>query len=83
MIHTLWPADETLLTLSSLISKLIAVKMALLLLTALFAIDARLRIIPNLTPIRLKSLAWHIIPVTIFLLLFATSGLLYRFGYFY
>ncbi len=80
--YSIWPTGEGLLELASPISKLIAVKLSLLLLTVLFAIDARLRIIPNLTSANLYSLAWHIIPVTIFSVLFAAAGVLFRFGYF-
>lgn len=52
----------------------IGVKLLLLLLTAMFAIDARARIIPRLRAETLPSLAWHIIPVTIFSVLFVVVG---------
>ncbi|NNG17708.1 MAG: copper resistance protein CopD [Gemmatimonadales bacterium] len=52
----------------------IGVKLLLLLLTAAFAVDARMRIIPHLRAETLPSLAWHIIPVTIFSVLFVVVG---------
>lgn len=60
------------------ISILIFIKLCLLLLTVVFAIDARLRIIPNLTEKNFKSLAYHIIPVTIISVLFVIVGVLFR-----
>ena len=62
------------------ISGLIFVKLNLLLLTALFAIDARLRIIPKLTEQNLMSLAYHIIPVTVISVLFVIVGVSFRTG---
>lgn len=62
------------------ISRLIFIKLSLLLLTALFAIDARLRIIPNLTEHNLMSLAYHIIPVTVISVLFVIVGVSFRTG---
>jgi len=61
-------------------SKLILFKLTLLLLTALFAIDARLRVIPNLTEKNLISLACHIIPVTVISVLFVIVGVSFRTG---
>lgn len=58
----------------------IGVKLVLLFLTALLAVDARLRVIPKLNPGNLNSLAWHIIPVTIIGVLFVVVGALFRIG---
>ena len=58
----------------------IAVKLMLLLLTATFAIDARVRIIPRLRSETLPALAWHIIPVTILSVLFVVVGVGMRTG---
>lgn len=55
-------------------------KLALLLLTVLFALDARLRIIPNLNENNLKSLAYHIIPVTIISVIFVFMGVSFKAG---
>jgi putative copper export protein len=63
-------------------SWLLVTKVSLLLATAALAADARLRIIPRLTPERLPSLAWHIIPVTVISVLFVIAGVGYRFGWF-
>lgn len=52
----------------------LALKLLLLLSTALLAADARLRIIPRLTSDNLNALAWHIIPVTIISVLFVIAG---------
>jgi putative copper export protein len=55
-------------------------KLSLLLLTIIFAADARLRIIPKLNENNLSSLAWHIIPVTIIAVLFVVVGVSFRTG---
>ena len=59
---------------------LISAKLLLLALTFAFAIDARLRLIPNLDETRLSALAWHIIPVTVFSVLFVIAGVGFRTG---
>jgi putative copper export protein len=58
----------------------IGIKLILLLVTALLAVDARFRIIPKLNPKNLNSLAWHIIPVTIVGVLFVVVGVFFRIG---
>jgi putative copper export protein len=58
----------------------VGLKLFLLLATALLAVDARLRIIPRLTPQNLNSLAWHIIPVTLIGVLFVVVGVFFRVG---
>lgn len=58
-------------------------KLALLLLTLLLALDARLRLIPRLTPERLPALAWHIIPVTLISVLFVVTGVAFQAGWLY
>jgi putative copper export protein len=64
------------------IARLILLKLSLLGLTALFAVDARLRIIPRLGPHNLHSLAWHIVPVTVISVLFVVVGVSFRTGWF-
>lgn len=71
---------EAWLDLGSAPSRTIAFKLSLLGLTALLAVDARLRLIPKLTPERLPSLAAHVIPVTILSVLFALAGVSFRVG---
>lgn len=61
----------------------IGYKLILLLLTIIFAADARLRIIPRLNENNLTSLAWHIIPVTIISVLFIVVGISFRTGGFF
>ncbi len=62
------------------IANLILVKLGLLALTAAFAVDARLRIIPKLSPDRLTALAAHVIPVTVISVAFVFVGMSFRFG---
>lgn len=65
------------------VARLILVKLGLLLATVLFALDARLRIIPNLNEENLKPLAYHIVPVTLFSVAFVVAGVSFRTGWFY
>ncbi|MFP3874859.1 MAG: CopD family protein [Thiohalophilus sp.] len=65
------------------VSQLVGIKLVLLLLTAAFAVDARLRIIPQLSENNLVALAWHVIPVTIISVLFVIVGVSFRTGWFY
>ncbi len=65
------------------VARLILLKLGLLAMTALFAVDARLRLIPRLSEENLVSLAWHVIPVTVISLLFVVVGVSFRTGWFY
>jgi len=65
------------------ISRLVTIKLLLLALTAAFAVDARLRLIPRLRPENLVALAWHVIPVTLISILFVVVGVSFRTGWFY
>ena len=69
--------------LSVLASRPIAAKIALLAITILFAVDARLRLIPNLSRDNLTAMAWHIVPVTIVSVLFVLVGVAFRTGWLY
>ena len=62
------------------LSKHIALKLILLLLTILLAIHARFFIIPKLSEKTLKTLGWHIIAVTVIAVLFLIDGLSFRLG---
>lgn len=75
------PNNISLFDFDNVASRLISYKLILLGLTALFAVDARLRIIPKLTPERLPSLAWHILPVTVVSVLFLLVGFSFRTGW--
>lgn len=65
------------------ISHAIMAKFGLLALTVGFAIDARLRVIPTLSEKTLTIMAWHIVPVTIFSILFVFVGVSFRTGWLY
>lgn len=80
LAHNLMPEISLWFSVVNPISRLILVKLILLLVTVLFAIDARLRIIPNLTDRNLMSLAYHIIPVTVISVLFVIVGVSFRTG---
>ena len=55
----------------------------LLTLTIGFALDARFRVIPTLSEKTLTVMAWHIIPVTLFSILFVVVGVSFRTGWLY
>jgi putative copper export protein len=78
LAHNLMPDVGRWFSFDSPISRLIFIKLSLLALTALFGIDARLRVIPKLTEQNLMSLAYHIIPVTLFSVLFVITGVSFR-----
>ncbi|EGA67941.1 hypothetical protein VISI1226_08439 [Vibrio sinaloensis DSM 21326] len=59
----------------------IAVKLTLLALTFIFALDARFRVIPKLSQANLIDMALHIIPVTLFSILFVLVGVSFRVGW--
>lgn len=62
-------------------ANLLLIKLGLLLATAALAADARLRIIPRLSELNLKALAWHVYPVTLISVLFVLTGVGFRFGW--
>ena len=66
---------------AGLIALLVAALLATATLTALLAVDARLRIIPRLSESNLRALAWHIVPVTLIAVLFVITGVGFRFGW--
>ena len=61
----------------------ILAKLVLLAITFMFAIDARLRLIPRLSADNLTAMAWHIIPVTVVSVLFVAVGVAFRTGWLY
>ena len=63
------------------VARPIAIKLTLLLLTVVFALDARLRVIPNLSANNLNALAWHAVPVTVIAVLFVVTGVSFRTGW--
>ncbi|HLV76387.1 MAG TPA: CopD family protein [Marinobacter sp.] len=58
-------------------------KLVLLMLTVCFALSARFRVIPNLSPATLRLMAWHIVPVTLISILFVVVGVSFRTGWLY
>lgn len=62
------------------VSTLIVTKLTLLALTVALAIDARIRIVPNIASDNLKRLAFHIIPVTIISVILVIIGVGFRTG---
>jgi putative copper export protein len=81
LAHALVPEPSRWLSPDDPVGRLVGIKLLLLATTALLAADARLRIIPRLTPERLGSLAWHIVPVTIVAVLFVVAGVAFRTGW--
>lgn len=81
LAHALIPEVGQWFSFDNAVSRGIVFKLALLALTAVFAADARLRIIPKLSEDNLVSLAWHIVPATIFSVLFVVVGISFRTGW--
>lgn len=86
VISGLWLASLQLspaqwLDLETSQSRLIAAKLGLLALTAAFALDARLRLIPRLSEATLPEMAWHIWPVSLCSVLFVLAGAGFRLGW--
>lgn len=80
LTHRYFPGFAGLLDLDNPLAVAALAKLVLLLLTAGFALDARLRIIPKLGRDNLGALAWHIVPVTLLSIAFVYVGLRFRFG---
>jgi putative copper export protein len=75
-----FPGFQGFLQLDSYLSRYIAIKLGLLLLTLGLAIHARFFIIPHLTKDTLNSLAYHIVGVTTLAVLFVIVGAGIRLG---
>ena len=69
--------------LTNPVSHVILAKLLLLMLTVVFAIHARFFVIPTLSNDNLHVMAWHIVPVTVFALLFVVLGVSFRTGWLY
>lgn len=83
LAHQLVPDVGQWFNLDNPLSRPIAAKIALLVITVLFALDARLRLIPKLNEDNLTAMAWHIVPVTIVSVLFVFVGVAFRTGWLY
>lgn len=83
LAHRLVPDVSQWFDMTNPVSHGIAAKLTLLALTFMFAIDARFRVIPVLSKNNLVDMAWHIIPVTLFSILFVVVGVSFRTGWLY
>jgi len=80
MAHALLPDFPASLSPATLPARLVAIKLALLAVTVLTALDARLRIIPRLSAATLPALARRIVLVTVVSVLFVLAGVSFRGG---
>lgn len=80
MAHALRPDVIGWLSLADPISRLITLKLGLLLATVLVALDARLRIIPRLSARTLPALARRVVLVTALSVGFVVAGVSFRAG---
>jgi len=80
MAQRLLPDWHSWFALDNDISKLIAIKLALLLTTVLVALHARFRVIPTLREQTLNWFAVHIVTVTLLAVSFVVVGSLFRTG---
>lgn len=78
LAHVLLPDFSQWFTFDTHIAKHVSLKLILLLSTILLALNARFRLIPNLSIRTLPILTTHIIAVTIISILFVTTGLSIR-----
>ena len=83
LAHRLMPDVMHWFSAGDAISQLILVKITLLVVTAVLALHARLSIIPRLDAHNLKSLACHIVAVTVLSVLFVAAGIGFRTGIFF
>jgi putative copper export protein len=68
---------------SNPVAHVVVTKLVLLALTVALALDARLRVLPNLDQRGLTDMAWHIVPVTVLSVLFVAAGVSFRTGWLY
>ena len=80
MAHAMLPDVAAWFALDTPQSRLIAFKLALLAITVLAALDARLRIIPRLSAATLPAMARRIVLVTVVSVLFVVVGVSFRGG---
>lgn len=80
MAHTIRPDIIGWFSLSDSTSRLITLKLALLLGTVLTALDARLRILPGLSARTLPAMARRVVLVTVFSVGFVIAGVSFRGG---
>lgn len=78
LAHNLLPNVSLWFDFTNPVAHGIAAKLLLLTLTVVFALDARFRVIPKLSEKSLVDMAWHIIPVTVFSILFLVVGVSFK-----
>lgn len=78
LAYSLLPNVSDWFSFSNHISTHVGIKLILLIITILLALDARFRLIPNLSEKNLTSLAVHIFMVTLVAILFVIIGLSFR-----
>jgi putative copper export protein len=83
MAHHLLPNREQWTNVDNPITRIIMLKLCLLMLTFAFALDVKLRVLPTLSANTLSTMAWHIIPVTVMSVLFVVVGVSFRTGWLY
>ncbi len=83
LAHRMLPDHAQWLDLDNPVSRVILAKLGLLALTLGFAVHARFRVIPTLSERTLGIMAWHIVPVTVFSILFVVVGVSFRTGWLY
>ena len=81
LVHRLQPNITLWFDMSNPWSHPVMAKLSLLALTLGFALHSRFRVIPTLSAGTLKIMAWHIVPVTIFAVLFVVVGVSLRTGW--
>ena len=80
MAHSLRPDVTEWFTLADATSRLIALKLCLLLATVLTALDARFRVIPRLSPETMPAMARRIVLITVLSVGFVVVGVSFRGG---
>lgn len=78
LAFSLMPNFSEWFSFSNHVSTHVGIKLILLIITVLLALDARFRLIPNLSEKNLISLAVHIFMVTLVAILFVITGLSFR-----
>ena len=75
------PETSRWFALDTGLSRLLTLKLFLLAMTVILALDSRLRLIPKLSATTLPSLTWHIVVVTMISVLFVVVGVSFRTGW--
>ncbi len=81
LAHTMLPEIGAWTNLNNPVSRLILLKLSLLAITILFAVDAKFRVFPKLNENNLNSMAFHIIVVTLLSVLFVIVGVSFQTGW--